>query len=80
MAIKIDFFYEVPKSWTKKKKAEAKWHKSKPDIDNLIKTVLDALNKIAFIDDGQVVQITARKQYANTTGTKIEIIDISNEK
>lgn len=75
--IKIDFFYNIPKSWTKKKKAEAKWHKSKPDIDNLIKTVLDGLNKIAYKDDGQVVQVMARKQYANgVAGVKIEIEEI----
>jgi len=74
--IKIDFFYEIPKSWTKKKKAEAMWHKSKPDIDNLVKTVLDGLNGIGFKDDGQVVSIQVRKQYAGFCGTKILIEEI----
>lgn len=74
VSIKIDFFYEIPKSWTKKKKTEAKWHKSKPDIDNLIKSVLDGLNGIAYKDDGQVVQIMAKKQYTNgMAGVKILI-------
>jgi Holliday junction resolvase RusA-like endonuclease len=40
ITMKIEFFYEIPKSWTKKKKAEAKWHTSKPDIDNLVKQSL----------------------------------------
>ena len=31
------------------------------DIDNLIKTVLDALNGVAYADDRQVVHIVARK-------------------
>ena len=34
---------------------------SRPDLDNLVKTVLDALNRIAWADDGQVAEITARK-------------------
>lgn len=30
-----------------------------PDIDNLIKAILDGLNKIAWEDDRQVVKVTA---------------------
>lgn len=78
--VKIDFFYNIPKSWSKAKREAAKWHTSKPDIDNLVKTVLDSLNKIVFLDDGQVVSITARKQYANFEGTKIEIDNLKETK
>ena len=35
-----------------------------PDIDNILKSILDGLNKIAFIDDKQVVSIVAHKFYA----------------
>ena len=38
--VKIDFFFLIPKSWSKKKQEEAQWHKSKPDIDNLVKQYL----------------------------------------
>ena len=69
----IEFFYEIPQSWSKKKKEEAKWHKTKPDIDNLIKSVMDSLNGIAFKDDSQVVMIKARKQYASFNGVQITI-------
>ena len=72
--LNIDFFYEIPKSWSKKKKESVKWHTSKPDIDNLIKSVMDGLNGIAYKDDSQVVLIQARKQYAQFTGVKIEIL------
>ena len=37
---------------------------TRPDIDNLIKAILDGLNGLGFSDDGQVVQITASKWYA----------------
>lgn len=74
--IKIDFFYEIPKSWNKSKKENTKWHKVKPDIDNLIKSVMDSLNGIVYKDDCQVVMIQARKQYSNFAGVKIEIESI----
>jgi Holliday junction resolvase RusA-like endonuclease len=33
----------------------------KPDLDNIVKAIMDALNGYAFEDDKQVVSITARK-------------------
>lgn len=74
--MKIDFFFKIPKSWTKKKKEEAKWHTSKPDTDNLVKSIKDALNGVAYKDDSQVCYIQARKQYARFEGIKIEIQNI----
>ena len=71
--MRIDFFFKIPKSWTKKQKAEAKWHIKKPDIDNLQKAVKDALNGIAYRDDSQVCKVMALKQYAESDGVLIEI-------
>ena len=39
-------------------------HPSKPDLDNLLKAVKDALTKLAWKDDSQVWQVYATKQYA----------------
>ena len=36
----------------------------KPDIDNLVKGVLDCLNGIVIEDDAQVVSLAAEKRYA----------------
>jgi len=44
-----------------------------PDLDNLIKALFDGLNKVAWKDDGQVVQIHAQKVY-NDEGKSGEII------
>ena len=37
--------------------------KHRVDLDNLIKSILDALNGIAYDDDVQIVQLEARKDY-----------------
>lgn len=36
-----------------------------PDLDNLLKTVMDAANKILWVDDCQIVQLTASKIYGS---------------
>ncbi|MBQ2175307.1 MAG: RusA family crossover junction endodeoxyribonuclease, partial [Alphaproteobacteria bacterium] len=41
-------------------------HTVKPDLDNLTKALLDALNDIAWHDDAQIVDLQIRKEY--TTG------------
>ena len=74
--MKLDFFFEIPKSWSKAKKESAKWHVFKPDSDNLAKGVKDALNGIAYVDDAQVCFLQIRKQYAQSEGILIEIEEI----
>lgn len=76
ISMQIEFFFTIPKSWTKKKKESALWHTSKPDSDNLIKGVKDALNGIAYLDDAQVCSISATKKYSDRAGIMIEIEDI----
>jgi Holliday junction resolvase RusA-like endonuclease len=44
-----------------------------PDLDKLIRAVLDALTAIAYVDDGQVTEIYARKVYGETTGLKVQL-------
>ena len=38
----------------------------KPDIDNIVKVVLDAMNKFAFKDDTQIVKLEVEKLYSNS--------------
>ena len=42
-------------------------HTVKPDLDKLTRCVLDALTGIAWVDDAQVVSITAVKTYCSGT-------------
>ena len=37
----------------------------KPDLDNVAKIILDSLNKIAYDDDSQIVDLHIRKYYSD---------------
>lgn len=73
----VTAYYKIPKSFSKKKRTEALSGavrpQTKPDIDNVVKVVCDALNKVAYNDDTQVVKIVAEKYYGETPGLIIEI-------
>lgn len=42
----------------------------KPDIDNIVKVILDAMNKFAFKDDIQITRLNVEKKY----GTEEKVI------
>lgn len=67
VAVKIIAQFKIPKSATKKDKLLIEEGRlspaKKPDIDNIIKIVLDALNKMAFKDDNQITKIEVEKIY-----------------
>ena len=76
ISIKILFKFEVPKSYSKKERDEAlagNLRPTKGDIDNYIKSVLDGLNKVAFLDDRYICNITAEKMFAEESETIVEI-------
>ena len=62
----ISFFIPMPKSWSKKKRSEMAGtpHKQRPDLDNYIKGLLDALLK----EDCKVWRVSARKIWVDTKG------------
>lgn len=45
----------------------------RPDLDKLIRAVLDGLTGVAYEDDQQVVRLTAQKAYGETEGVHIKI-------
>lgn len=47
----------------RKKSVKRIHHIIRPDLDNLIKAILDGLNGIAFKDDAQVCSLSATKVY-----------------
>jgi Holliday junction resolvase RusA-like endonuclease len=62
VACVIEAVFPRPKSKTKKRGDNPRLpHTGKPDADNIAKSVLDALNGVAFKDDSQVVSLTVLK-------------------
>ena len=58
----------IPRSWPKKRQAAAQdgrvWPTGIPDVDNLVKHMMDCMKQVGFfIDDRQVVILSARKYY-----------------
>lgn len=80
MKVEIQAFYPIPKSFSKKKRNDAIFERirptTKPDCDNIIKVVLDALNGVAYYDDKQVVSVSCEKYYGETGYLRISIQEI----
>lgn len=49
----------------------------RPDLDNLIKTVKDACNRVVWLDDSQVCTLTVTKRYSDNPRTKIMIEELA---
>ena len=77
VSVKIVAQFKIPKTATKKYKElimEGKLSPTKkPDIDNIVKIILDALNKMAFKDDNQITKIEVEKIYGNDEKIYVKI-------
>lgn len=73
-------YFSIPKSTSKKKAADMITHKinptKKPDTDNIAKSVLDALNGIAYYDDSQIVELKVRKLYSEHPKVIVSIDEV----
>lgn len=76
LTMKVDFMMPRPKAHygSKGLKQNAPfYHEKKPDIDNLIKAICDALTGILWDDDTQISVLLATKKYSEVPGIKIYI-------
>jgi Holliday junction resolvase RusA-like endonuclease len=74
--------FAPPRSWSGKRQrlacAGAIGKTTKPDIENSIKGCMDALQSIAYRDDGQIVRITATKRYGDRPRLEITLTSESS--
>ena len=72
---------KIPKSYSKKKQALCRDRviapTKKPDIDNILKAIFDALNGLAYEDDSQIVKIVSEKIYAKEPFVQVVITTAS---
>ncbi len=79
----IRAYYSIPKSGTKKirqlKGDNVIRPMKKPDMDNVVKCVCDALNEVAYKDDVQIVDCRVRKYFSEQPRIEVKITDIPQE-
>lgn len=75
--VKIKAAFPIPRAFSKEKKSEALDDQirptKKPDVDNIIKAMCDALNKLAYDDDSNIVKLLTDKVYSENPGVKVWI-------
>lgn len=76
-SIDLSFYLPTPVSSTNARKNANLWHiyyhMQKPDIDNLVKFVLDCANGILYFDDSQIIELSAKKYYSDNPRTEIKL-------
>lgn len=77
LALIVHAFRKVPESWSGRQHARAYAcaivPTSRPDGDNYLKVVQDALNKIVWNDDAQIVDARVIKRYSDDPALRVEI-------
>ena len=67
--LEVNAYFAIPKSYPKKKAALCSQNilrpTCKPDMDNIVKAVADALNGVAYRDDSAIVELRVAKRYGS---------------
>ena len=81
IAVHLNFYFTPPKSYSKKRiqaiEAKEELFTKHLDLDNLVKSVTDGMNGIMYVDDSQIVGLTAGKHYGHEdyVDVKVQIIE-----
>ena len=77
LELRVTAIRSIPASLSGKKQRAAELGEimptTKPDLDNVVKAIKDACNKIIWRDDSQVVDLIAKKRYGRIPRVEIEV-------
>lgn len=80
--LRIFAYFRIPKSASRRKRVQMTERSirptKKPDMDNIIKVIADALNDIAYHDDAQIVDTMVRKFYSDKPRVEVIIQEVQN--
>jgi len=80
VSVTLDIDCQVPSSWglPKKRKALAGliYPTTRPDADNVLKSIADGLNGIVWKDDVQMVDVVLRKRYSDTPKVRVVVAEL----
>ena len=83
VTLRIIARYLPPKSVSKKRKFDMLEGRElplkKPDMDNIVKVVADALNGVAYHDDTQIVSLSMEKFYSGSPRVEVSISNLENK-
>jgi Holliday junction resolvase RusA-like endonuclease len=69
--------YAVPESYSKKRLEAClsglEKHTKRPDLDNVIKSLIDGMDKIVFFNDSQITSIHATKVYGEVAKAEVMV-------
>lgn len=82
LVLVVKVYRPMPKAFSKKKAAEAEAGLirpiTKPDTDNYLKGIKDALNKVIWVDDSQIVDEYVSKWYSDRPRVEVSISEVQS--
>lgn len=76
ISLSVTFYTPIPASLSKKRREAlvGAYNTSRNgDLDNLVKTVSDSGNDLLWLDDAQIVSLTAKKIYSKTPHIELQV-------
>ena len=74
-------YFSIPKSTSKKNRQDMidgkMLHTKRGDVDNIFKIIADALNGIAYNDDGQIAEAYIKKMYSDNPRVEVTLREIT---
>jgi Holliday junction resolvase RusA-like endonuclease len=80
IAMTIHATFSMPMSWSMKKRQamDGAYCIKKPDADNVLKVVADALNGIAYRDDAAIVYASIEKRWGQDGSVRVLVREITD--
>jgi Holliday junction resolvase RusA-like endonuclease len=76
VSLSLTIWLQRPQSWSKARKACTTFVTGKPDIDNIVKLVSDAMNGVTYRDDAQIARLSCDRFY--TEGTERVLVRVQS--
>lgn len=80
LRLSVEVYQQIPKAASKKKREAMIGKKlfptKKPDCSNVLKSIEDGLNGVAYADDSQIVQVRVVKYYAEYPEAIVTIAEV----
>lgn len=83
LKLQITAYFAIPKSASVNRRNKMKSNEilptKRPDADNIEKIIMDSLNKLAYYDDAQIIEVVVKKYYGDNPCVSVLIEDIEND-